>query len=43
MAGGIVDADVQDYAYHVGFFVLELAGDSVSLVQPPEGFIARQW
>jgi hypothetical protein len=43
MAGGIVDADARDYAYHVGFFVLELTGDSVRLVQPPEGFIARQW
>jgi hypothetical protein len=43
MAGGVVDADVQEYAHRAGFFVLELTGDSVRLAQPPEDFIARQW
>ncbi|GHV79217.1 hypothetical protein AGMMS49944_10080 [Spirochaetia bacterium] len=43
MAGGAVDPDVQAYAHGVGFFVLELTGESVRLVKPPLGFIPRQW
>jgi hypothetical protein len=43
MAGGLVDADVQRYASENGFFVLELTGESVRLVPPPEGFVPRQW
>jgi DNA-binding FrmR family transcriptional regulator len=43
MAGGLVDADVQRYAYESGFFVLELAGESVRLVPQPEGFVPKQW
>ena len=43
MAGGVVDPDVQRYACESGFFVLELAGESVRLVPPPEGFVPREW
>ncbi|GHV04068.1 hypothetical protein FACS189485_08660 [Spirochaetia bacterium] len=43
MAGGAVDTDVCSYAHSVGLFVLELTGDSVSLVKAPEGFAPRQW
>jgi hypothetical protein len=43
MAGGIVDPDIQAYAQSVGFFVLELTGESVRLATPPEGFKPRQW
>jgi hypothetical protein len=43
MAGGVVDPDVSDYAHKSGFFVLELAGDSVSLVQAPDGFEPCEW
>jgi hypothetical protein len=43
MAGGIVDADVRRYAYENGFFVLELTGDTVELIPPPDGFVPRQW
>ncbi|GHV92814.1 hypothetical protein AGMMS50268_33170 [Spirochaetia bacterium] len=43
MAGGTVDPDVQAYAHSVGFFVLELLGESVHLVKPPAGFTPRQW
>ncbi|MDR0731325.1 MAG: hypothetical protein LBF63_06615 [Treponema sp.] len=43
MAGGVVDADVQRHACESGFFVLELTGESVRLVPPPEGFVPRQW
>jgi hypothetical protein len=43
MAGGLVDPDVKDYAYQSGFFVLELAGESVCLFPPPEGFLPKNW
>jgi hypothetical protein len=43
MAGGVVDPDVKDYAYGSGFFVLELTGESVHLVPPPEGFEPKKW
>ncbi|GHU16318.1 hypothetical protein FACS1894163_05470 [Spirochaetia bacterium] len=43
MAGGTVDPDIQAYAHSVGFFVLELAGESVHLAKTPDGFNPRQW
>jgi len=43
MAGGVVDPDVKNYAYKSGFFVLELTGESVHLVPPPEGFEPKKW
>jgi uncharacterized protein YukE len=43
MAGGVVDADVRRYAWESGFYVLELTGDTVELIPPPEGFVPRQW
>jgi hypothetical protein len=43
MAGGFVDADVKNYAYEAGFFVLELTGESVHLIPPPEGFVPGKW
>ena len=43
MAGGVVDPEVKEYAYKSGFFVLELMGESVHLIPPPEGFEPRKW
>ncbi|GHU75305.1 hypothetical protein FACS189461_1320 [Spirochaetia bacterium] len=43
MVGGAVDPDVQAYAHSVGFFVLELTGESVHLAKTPDGFTPRQW
>jgi hypothetical protein len=43
MAGGVVDPDVKNYAYESGFFVLELTGESVHLVPPPDGFEPGKW
>jgi hypothetical protein len=43
MAGGVVDADVRDYAHKAGFYILELTGESVTLIKPPENFIAKEW
>jgi hypothetical protein len=43
MSGGMVDPDVKNYAYECGFFVLELTGESVHLIPPPEGFEPKKW
>jgi chromosome segregation ATPase len=43
MAGGVVDPDIKDYAYSSGFYVLELTGESVHLIPPPEGFEPQKW
>jgi hypothetical protein len=43
MAGGAVDPEVKNYAYECGFFVLELTGESVHLIPPPEGFEPKKW
>jgi hypothetical protein len=43
MAGGVVDPDVKNYAYKAGFYVLELTGESVHLIPPPEGFEPVKW
>jgi hypothetical protein len=43
IAGGVIRPDVRDYAHQSGFFVLELKGESVALVSPPEGFTPREW
>ncbi|MCL2381871.1 MAG: restriction endonuclease, SacI family [Treponema sp.] len=42
-ACGVIDPDVRDYAHAAGFFVLELKGEAVDLVPPPESFSPRQW
>jgi hypothetical protein len=43
MAGGVVDPNVKELAYKSGFFVLELTGESVHLIPPPEDFEPRKW
>jgi hypothetical protein len=43
MAGGVVDDDTRRYAYESGFFVLELTGDTVQPIPPPDGFVPKQW
>ncbi|MDR0710160.1 MAG: hypothetical protein LBF77_08855, partial [Spirochaetaceae bacterium] len=43
MAGGVVNTDIMAYAYEAGFYVLELTGESVHLIPPPDGFKPRQW
>jgi hypothetical protein len=42
LTGGVVDPDVRERAYASSFFVLELKGESVQLLQPPEGFAPKQ-
>ena len=43
IAGASVSPDVQAYAHNAGFFVLELTGESVALIPPPEGFVVPEW
>jgi hypothetical protein len=43
IAGGVVSPDAVAYAHKAGFFVLELAGESVVLLDTPAGFVAREW
>jgi hypothetical protein len=43
MAGGLVEADIAQYAYEAGFYVLELTGETVNLIPPPAGFKPGTW
>jgi hypothetical protein len=43
IAGGIVTPEAKEFAHECGFFVLELTGESVELLDAPEGFTAREW
>ena len=43
MAGGTVSPSARDFAYKSGFFALELRGESVDLIPPPEGFSPTEW
>jgi Asp-tRNA(Asn)/Glu-tRNA(Gln) amidotransferase A subunit family amidase len=43
MAAAVVDPDVREYAERSGFFILELTGEDVRLLQPPEGFMPKEW
>jgi hypothetical protein len=31
------------YKLYEGFFVLELTGDTVRLIPPPDGFVPKKW
>jgi hypothetical protein len=42
LAGGVVPLEVREYAHKNGFYVLELNGEQVSLLESPEGFLALQ-
>jgi hypothetical protein len=39
IAGGVVSPEVRACAQKSGLFVLELNGEQVSLLEPPEGFV----
>jgi hypothetical protein len=43
MAGGVVNPELMRSAYEAGFYVLELTGETVRLIPPPDGFKPRQW
>ncbi|MDR2344130.1 MAG: hypothetical protein LBD86_06340 [Spirochaetaceae bacterium] len=43
VAGGLVAPNIARYAYDAGFYVLELTGESVGLIPPPDGFKPGMW
>jgi septal ring factor EnvC (AmiA/AmiB activator) len=43
LAGGIVTPEARAAAHNAGFFVLELAGESVIRVPEPAGFKPKEW
>jgi uncharacterized protein YoxC len=43
IAGAVVPPDARIYAYENGMYVLEMNGEHVSLLQPPDGFKAKVW
>ncbi|MDR1325375.1 MAG: hypothetical protein LBK00_04985 [Treponema sp.] len=43
IAGGVVPPDTAEYAHQAGFFVLELKGESLALLDTPQGFSPREW
>jgi hypothetical protein len=43
IAAGAVNPEVREYAEQNGFFVLELTGEDVRLLEPPQGFKPKEW
>ena len=43
IVGAVVTAEAREYAEENGLFVLELTGEDVSLLEPPEGFKPKEW
>jgi hypothetical protein len=43
IAGGVVEPAAIDYAHSCGFYVLDLAGESVVRLPDPPGFKPREW
>jgi hypothetical protein len=43
IAGGVMPPDTAEYAHQAGFFVLELTGESLTLLDTPQGFTPKEW
>jgi hypothetical protein len=43
IVGAVVTPEAREYAEQNGFFVLELTGEDVRLLEPPEGFQPKEW
>jgi uncharacterized coiled-coil protein SlyX len=43
MLGAVVTPEAREYAEQNGFFVLELTGENVLLLEPPNGFQPKEW
>jgi len=43
IVGAAVTPEAREYAEQNGFFVLELTGENVRLLEPPEGFQPKEW
>jgi hypothetical protein len=43
IVGAVVTPEAREYAEQNGFFVLELTGEDIRLLDPPEGFVPKEW
>jgi uncharacterized coiled-coil protein SlyX len=43
IAAAVVTPEVREYAEQNGFFVLELTGEDVRLLEPPKNFVPKEW
>ncbi|GBU27636.1 hypothetical protein R84B8_01238 [Treponema sp. R8-4-B8] len=43
IVGAVVTPEAREYAEQNGFFILELTGEDVRLLEPPEGFQPKEW
>jgi hypothetical protein len=43
IVGAVVTPEAREYAEQNGFFVLELTGEDVHLLEPPKDFVPREW
>ena len=43
IVGAVVTPEAREYAEQNGFFVLELTGENVRLLEPPAGFQPKEW
>ena len=43
IVGAVVTGEAREYAEQNGLFVLELTGEDVRLLEPPEGFQPKAW
>jgi len=43
VAGAIVEGNAARIAHENGMYVIEQSGEAVSIVSPPEGFVAKKW
>jgi hypothetical protein len=43
IVGAVVTPETREYAEQSGFFVLELTGEDVRLLEPPKNFKPKEW
>jgi len=43
VAGAVVEGDAEQFAYENGMYVIVQSGKAVDIVEPPEGFKAKEW
>jgi len=43
IVGAVVKPEIREYAEQCGFFVLELTGEDIRLLEPSEGFVPKEW
>jgi Holliday junction resolvase-like predicted endonuclease len=43
VAGAVVEGDAEEFAIENGMYVIVQSGEAVEIVEPPEGFKAKEW